>query len=169
MAALGDAELAAKTGELRQRLLAWEQAQGSREPAESAASSGNGSGGGSSSQRRGLWLFGTRGGAAATAAQPRLLGGMPEEIVVEAFAVVREAAHRVLGMRHYDVQLVRCRCHGAAACHPGLPPFFCAMPAGVCESTIPHNPSHPSPSERNLIACCCCAVGFLADWRLGLA
>ena len=34
------------------------------------------------------------------------MGGLPEDVVVEGFAVVREAAHRVLGMRHYDVQLV---------------------------------------------------------------
>ena len=38
--------------------------------------------------------------------QQALLGGLPEDVVVEGFAVVREAAHRVLGMRHYDVQLV---------------------------------------------------------------
>lgn len=29
-----------------------------------------------------------------------------EDILVEAFAVVREASHRVLGMRHFDVQLI---------------------------------------------------------------
>ena len=29
-----------------------------------------------------------------------------EDIKVEAFAVVREAAKRVLGLRHYDVQLI---------------------------------------------------------------
>src|SRR5699024_10853387 len=29
-----------------------------------------------------------------------------DDIKVEAFAVVREAAKRVLGMRHYDVQLI---------------------------------------------------------------
>ena len=34
-------------------------------------------------------------------------GGTREDVLVEAFAVVREASKRVLGMRHYDVQ-VRC-------------------------------------------------------------
>ena len=33
-------------------------------------------------------------------------GAKPEEILVEAFAVVREAARRTLNMRHFDVQLV---------------------------------------------------------------
>ena len=34
------------------------------------------------------------------------MGRKLEEILPEAFAVVREAAVRVLGMRHYDVQLL---------------------------------------------------------------
>ena len=33
-------------------------------------------------------------------------GKTVEDIKVEAFAVVREAAKRVLGLRHYDVQLI---------------------------------------------------------------
>jgi len=33
-------------------------------------------------------------------------GGILEEILPEAFAVIREAARRVLGLRHYDVQLL---------------------------------------------------------------
>ncbi|TQR05152.1 preprotein translocase subunit SecA [Psychrobacillus soli] len=33
-------------------------------------------------------------------------GATPEEIMLEAFAVVREASKRVLGMRHYDAQLM---------------------------------------------------------------
>ncbi|QFF98153.1 preprotein translocase subunit SecA [Psychrobacillus glaciei] len=33
-------------------------------------------------------------------------GVSPEELIVEAFAVVREASKRVLGMRHYDSQLM---------------------------------------------------------------
>ncbi|KAK3240139.1 hypothetical protein CYMTET_49995 [Cymbomonas tetramitiformis] len=37
-----------------------------------------------------------------------------EDILVEAFAVVREAARRVLGMRHFDVQLI-----GGVALHEG--------------------------------------------------
>jgi preprotein translocase subunit SecA len=35
-----------------------------------------------------------------------------DELLPEAFAVVREATRRVLGQRHYDVQLVReCKLH----------------------------------------------------------
>src|SRR5918997_7051912 len=37
-----------------------------------------------------------------------------DDLLIEAFAVVREAARRVLGQRHYDVQLV-----GGAALHFG--------------------------------------------------
>ena len=33
-------------------------------------------------------------------------GKTVDDIKVEAFAVVREAAKRVLGLRHYDVQLI---------------------------------------------------------------
>ena len=33
-------------------------------------------------------------------------GISPEELIIEAFAVVREASKRVLGMRHYDSQLM---------------------------------------------------------------
>ncbi|MDP9495617.1 MAG: preprotein translocase subunit SecA, partial [Actinomycetota bacterium] len=42
-------------------------------------------------------------------------GATLEDIQPEAFAVVREAAKRVLGQRHYDVQVV-----GAAALHKGM-------------------------------------------------
>ena len=42
-------------------------------------------------------------------------GSSLDEIQVEAFAVVREAAKRVLGQRHYDVQVI-----GAAALHRGM-------------------------------------------------
>ena len=41
--------------------------------------------------------------AAASPAKQRLL---LDEILPEAFAVVREAGKRVLGMRHFDVQLI---------------------------------------------------------------
>ena len=41
-------------------------------------------------------------------------GESPNDLLVEAFAVVRETARRVLGQRHYDVQLV-----GGAALHLG--------------------------------------------------
>lgn len=36
-------------------------------------------------------------------------GASLESLRAEAFAVVREAARRLLGMRHYDCQLVRTR------------------------------------------------------------
>jgi preprotein translocase subunit SecA len=42
-------------------------------------------------------------------------GAELDDIMVEAFATVREAAKRVLGQRHYDVQVV-----GAAALHRGM-------------------------------------------------
>ena len=42
-------------------------------------------------------------------------GESPDDLVPEAFAVVREAAKRVLGQRHYDVQVV-----GAGALHRGM-------------------------------------------------
>ncbi len=46
----------------------------------------------------------------------RLHNGEPlDDLEVEAFAVVREAAKRVLGQRHYDVQVV-----GAGALHRGM-------------------------------------------------
>ncbi|MEZ5165635.1 MAG: hypothetical protein R2695_03770 [Acidimicrobiales bacterium] len=41
-------------------------------------------------------------------------GEEPDDLLIESFAVVREAAHRVLGQRHFDVQLV-----GGAALHLG--------------------------------------------------
>ena len=41
-------------------------------------------------------------------------GEEPDDLLIESFAVVREAASRVLGQRHYDVQLV-----GGAALHLG--------------------------------------------------
>ena len=41
-------------------------------------------------------------------------GESPDDLLLEAFAVVREAAVRVLGQRHFDVQLV-----GGAALHWG--------------------------------------------------
>ncbi|RMH79158.1 MAG: preprotein translocase subunit SecA [Actinomyces sp.] len=41
-------------------------------------------------------------------------GESPDDLLIEAFAVVREAAKRILGQRHYDVQLI-----GGAALHLG--------------------------------------------------
>lgn len=46
-------------------------------------------------------------------------GEMLDDLMPEAFAVVREASRRVLGMRHFDVQLV-----GAASCFPHTAPFL---------------------------------------------
>ncbi|MGQ0847929.1 MAG: preprotein translocase subunit SecA [Actinomycetota bacterium] len=46
----------------------------------------------------------------------RLANGQPlDDLLVEAFATVREAAKRVLGQRHFDVQII-----GAAALHRGM-------------------------------------------------
>ena len=42
-------------------------------------------------------------------------GALPDDIEVEAFAVVREAARRVLGMRPFDVQII-----GGGALHRGM-------------------------------------------------
>ena len=41
-------------------------------------------------------------------------GESPDDLLIESFAVVREAASRVLGQRHYDVQLI-----GGSALHLG--------------------------------------------------
>lgn len=88
MRALTDDQLAAQTGQLRAALAAAGLVEGGSGDGGSSDDAGSGGGGG-----------GKAGG--------RLLGGLPEEVVVRGFAVVREAAARVLGMRHYDVQLVR--------------------------------------------------------------
>ena len=61
-----------------------------------------------------------------------LLGGLPEEVVVEGFAVVREAAHRVLGMRHYDVQLV-----GGIVLHEGKIAEMCTGEGKTLVATLP--------------------------------
>src|SRR5687768_2551546 len=46
----------------------------------------------------------------------RLANGEPlDDILPEAFAVVREAGKRVMGMRHYDVQMI-----GGMALHRGF-------------------------------------------------
>lgn len=104
MAALSDEQLAAKTGELRQRLE--EAGLAADEDGSPGSSSGTSTGSSGSSRRR-------------PGQHKQLLGGMPEDVVVEAFAVVKEAAQRVLGMRHYDVQLVR-----------GLPVMWGSRPVG---------------------------------------
>jgi preprotein translocase subunit SecA len=46
----------------------------------------------------------------------RIAAGEPlDDLLVEAFAVVREAARRILGERHYDVQLI-----GGVTLHRGM-------------------------------------------------
>ncbi len=127
MAGLSDDELAAKTGELRFRIES--AGLGGPDPGSSpaqilsgSADGGYASPGGSSRERR-----------RAQQAEWRrrgLLGGLPEDVVVEAFAVVREAAHRVLGMRHYDVQLVSL---GWCVCYAVL---CCACAAALCCAAV---------------------------------
>ena len=70
------------------------------------------------------------------------LGETLEDVLVEAFAVVREASRRELGLRHFDVQLVGgallhkgrvgCRCKGAAPW--GFSTQWC-LPAPVINQT----------------------------------
>lgn len=132
MAALTDGQLAGKTAELRQRLRAFDAAQ------QGVAGDGGGEAG-QGELRQGLRR---RDG-------PSLLGGMPESVVVESFAVVREAAQRVLGIRHYDVQLVGallalpCR----PAVWPALPPdVYTHLPTPRQRGRLPH----PCSSFRRL-------------------
>ncbi len=55
-----------------------------------------------------------------------LAAGTPlDDLLVEAFAVVREAARRVLGLRPYDVQLVRALV--GAACYAPPPRLIMAL------------------------------------------
>ncbi len=80
-----------------------------------------------------------------------------DDLLIEAFAVVREAGRRVLGQRHYDVQLI-----GGAALHFG---WIAEMKTGegkTLVSTLPaylnglggrgHPPHHgqrvPGPARR---------------------
>ncbi len=58
------------------------------------------------------------------------------ELLPEAFAVVREASRRVLGMRHFDVQLVRPVCH--------RPWTFLPLPSGL-SARPPPSPTRYSP------------------------
>jgi len=59
-------------------------------------------------------------------------GESPDDLVLEAFAVVREAAVRVLGQRHYDVQLV-----GGAALHWGAVAEMRTGEGKTLTSTLP--------------------------------
>lgn len=45
-------------------------------------------------------------GGAGSAAADAAVAALLDELLLHAFAVVREAARRVLGMRHFDSQLV---------------------------------------------------------------
>ena len=58
--------------------------------------------------------FQERLGQAATGDDPESLNDALDDLLLEAFAVVREAARRVIGQRHFDVQLM-----GGAALHFG--------------------------------------------------
>ncbi len=59
-------------------------------------------------------------------------GSEPDDLLLEAFAVVREAAVRVLGQRHYDVQLV-----GGAALHWGAVAEMRTGEGKTLTSTLP--------------------------------
>ena len=59
-------------------------------------------------------------------------GADPDDLLLEAFAVVREAAVRVLGQRHYDVQLV-----GGAALHWGAVAEMRTGEGKTLTSTLP--------------------------------
>ncbi len=59
-------------------------------------------------------------------------GADPDDLIIEAFATVREAAWRVLGQRHYDVQLV-----GGAALHWGAVAEMRTGEGKTLTSTLP--------------------------------
>ncbi len=61
-------------------------------------------------------------------------GATPDELEEEAFAVVREAARRVLGQRHFDVQVV-----GAGALHRGM---IAEMRTGEGKTLVSTMPSY---------------------------
>ena len=66
-----------------------------------------------------------------------------DDLLIEAFAVVREAGRRVLGQRHYDVQLI-----GGAALHFG---WIAEMKTGegkTLVSTLPGLPQRPGRARR---------------------
>src|SRR5215210_3399728 len=57
-----------------------------------------------------------------------------DDLLVEAFAVMREAAHRVIGQRHYDEQLM-----GGAALHLG---WVAEMKTGEGKTLVSTLPSY---------------------------
>ena len=69
-----------------------------------------------------------------------------DDILVEAFAVTREAAHRVIGQRHYDVQLM-----GGAALHLG---WVAEMKTGEGKTLVSTLPAYLNGlSGRGLYIC----------------
>lgn len=62
-----------------------------------------------------------------------------DDLLIEAFAVVREAAKRVLGMRHFDVQLI-----GGMALHYG---FIAEMKTGEGKTLVATLPSYLNALE----------------------
>jgi preprotein translocase subunit SecA len=71
--------------------------------------------------------------AKTTEFKNRLANGETEnDLLIEAFAVVRETAHRVLGERHYDVQLI-----GGMALHEGRIPEMRTGEGKTLVSTLP--------------------------------
>jgi len=63
-------------------------------------------------------------------------GASLETLLSEAFAVVREAARRTLGMRHFDVQLL-----GGLALHDGL---IAEMKTGEGKTLVATLPVYPN-------------------------
>ena len=93
---LTDAELRAKTGEFRQRIEERLARFTDARPPEAAANAGNEDESEPDVDRQ-------------KRLEKEKYGALQEvlnEILVEAFAVVREAGRRVLNMRHFDVQLI---------------------------------------------------------------
>src|SRR5271165_2649796 len=92
---LTDAELRAKTDEFRQRIQErMSRFGGGSQPAESLEGIESGAEGDLDRQKR------------LEKEEYDALQEVLNEILVEAFAVVREAGRRVLNMRHFDVQLI---------------------------------------------------------------
>ena len=91
---LTDAELRAKTDEFRARI----QERLAKLEAENSSVDSEGAKEGEDATRDRV--------KEADAARDRALAEVLDEILEEAFAVVREAGRRVLNMRHFDVQLI---------------------------------------------------------------
>ena len=75
----------------------------------------------------------------------RLDNGEPlDDLLIEAFAVIREAAQRVIGQRHYDVQLM-----GGAALHFGWVAEMKTGEGKTLVSTLPVVPQRPRPARAS--------------------